>query len=66
LIEGATEASMGAEPEIIVVEPEATTESAEANGNNDAAPATTEPANANGITDPVLLRLMQRRQQLNQ
>ena len=66
LIEGATEASVGAEPEIIVVEPESTAESAEANGNNDAAPATTEPANANGITDPVLLRLMQRRQQLNQ
>ena len=63
-IEGATEAAMGAEPEIIVVEPEPTTEGAEANG--EATPATAEPNNANGITDPVLLRLMQRRQELNQ
>ena len=39
----------------------------EPNGNGEAGPARTEPAdNGNGITDPVLLRLMQRRQELSQ
>lgn len=64
LPEGAIEPGMEAEPEILVVEPERTPEGAE--GNGEAATATTEPNNSNGITDPVLLRLMQRRQELNQ
>jgi hypothetical protein len=64
LAEGAAETGMEGEPEIIVIEPESTTETPEANGNGEAPAA--EPANANGITDPVLLRLMQRRQELNQ
>jgi hypothetical protein len=67
LEEGMMEATMDAEPEIIVVEPEPT-ESSEPNPNgNGEVPPSTEPAN-NGtpITDPVLLRLMQRRQELNQ
>lgn len=60
----ATENGAGTEPEIIIVEPE-TTEGMEANGNPETAP-TTEPANnGNGTTDPVLLRLMQRRQELS-
>jgi hypothetical protein len=66
LPEGATEVGMEGEPEIIVIESEPTTDGNN-NGNGDVAPADAEPANnGNGITDPVLLRLMQRRQELNQ
>lgn len=58
------------EPEIIILEPETTPEGMEPNGtengNGEAATPAAEPANNNGITDPVLLRLMQRRQELNQ
>jgi len=56
-------ADLGAEgvPEVIVVEPEPTGETAI--GGADAAPTD---AASNGITDPVLLRLMQRRQEMNQ
>ena len=67
LPEGMIEGALESEPEIIIVEPETMTEGAEQNGNGEAANAATEtPNNANGITDPVLLRLMQRRQELNQ
>jgi hypothetical protein len=65
-LEGAMDA-MDSEPEIIVVEPEPL-EGTEANGNgNGEAMPNVEAAN-NGapVTDPVLLRLMQRRQELNQ
>lgn len=65
-VAGATEAGMEGEPEIIVVEPESTPETPEANGNGEGAAPNAEPANANGVTDPVLLRLMQRRQELSQ
>jgi hypothetical protein len=62
LPEGVDGTGMEGEPEIIVLEPETTSE---ANGNGEAAAA--EPAdNGTGITDPVLLRLMQRRQELSQ
>lgn len=66
---GAEEMSSGGEPEVIVVEnptPTETTETASPapeNGNGNAAPAE---ADSGGVTDPVLLRLMQRRQQMNQ
>jgi len=60
LPEGMLENGLEAEPEIIVVEPELPAEGVEPNGNGEAA------NNANGITDPVLLRLLQRRQELNQ
>jgi hypothetical protein len=54
----APEAGAESVPEIIVVEPETTTETPAANGNAEAANS--------GITDPVLVRLMQRRQEMNQ
>ena len=63
--EGMLEAVMDAEPEIIVVESEPT-EGNEPNGNGEAVPNTEAANNGNPITDPVLLRLMQRRQELNQ
>ncbi len=60
------------EPEILVVDGEMVNEvvgeeppPALANGNDEAARAETN-SEANGTTDPVLLRLMQRRQQMNQ
>ena len=62
--QGAIEAGMEAEPEIIVVEPEAM-ENGETNGNGEGTP-NTEVNNGTPVTDPVLLRLMQRRQELNQ
>lgn len=64
LEQGATEAGMEPEPEVIVVEPEST-EGNETNGNGEAAP-NVDPNNGTPVTDPVLLRLMQRRQQMNQ
>jgi hypothetical protein len=66
LEEGMIEAVMDAEPEIIVVESEPTTEGNETNGNGEAVPNTEAANNGSPITDPVLLRLMQRRQELNQ
>ena len=63
--EGVFQAGMDTEPEIIVVEPEP----AENNGtpeNSDVAPNTDSQNDGNPVTDPTLLRLMQRRQQLNQ
>jgi len=66
---GGEEMTAGGEPEVIVVEndtqTETTGETQPSNGN--AEPAQTEAAADNGgVTDPVLLRLMQRRQQMNQ
>jgi len=63
--EAITQAGMESEPEIIVVEPE-TTEGNETNGNGEAAPNSDSTNNGTPITDPVLLRLIQRRQELNQ
>ena len=63
--EGMLEAIMDVEPEIIVVESEPT-EGNEPNGNGEAVPNTEAVNNGNPVTDPVLLRLMQRRQELNQ
>jgi hypothetical protein len=65
LEEGVIEGVMDSEPEIIVVEAEPA-EGNETNGNGEAAPNTEAANNGNPITDPVLLRLMQRRQELNQ
>lgn len=69
---GTAEMGLGGEPEIIVIDGETQTE----NGNPEAAPENGNGANPevaprpepdnNGVTDPVLLRLMQRRQQMNQ
>jgi len=65
--EGAVEAGMDGEPEVIILEPESTTAMPEANGNGEGVGTAAEPAdNGSGITDPVLLRLMQRRQELSQ
>lgn len=78
--EGSTEDQTGdmlnGEPEIIVIPSDATTEITEGetpvpngNGNesNNGEAAPVEPeADNSGVTDPVLLRLMQRRQQMNQ
>lgn len=64
-LEGALQAGMDAEPEVIVVEPEPT-ESNETPENGEVAPNTEAQNNGNPVTDPVLLRLMQRRQQMNQ
>jgi hypothetical protein len=60
-------AEAGAEsmPEIIILEPETTGETPGANGNAETATNGDGAAN-NGITDPVLLRLMQRRQEMSQ
>ena len=62
----------GEEPEVIVIESDVSTESSggetqptNGNGNGEPARAEAEPDNG-GVTDPVLLRLMQRRQQMNQ
>lgn len=62
----------GAEPEVIVIEGDSQTEAnsnetqpTNGNGNGEPARAEAEPDNG-GVTDPVLLRLMQRRQQMNQ
>ena len=63
--EGVIQAGMDAEPEIIVVEPEPA-ESNETPENAEVAPNTDPQNNGNPVTDPVLLRLMQRRQQMNQ
>lgn len=60
--QGAIEPGMEAEPEIIVVEPEPA-ENGETNGEGTPNP---EVNNGTPVTDPVLLRLMQRRQELNQ
>jgi hypothetical protein len=63
--EGVIQAGMDSEPEIIVVEPEP----AENNGapeNGEVAPNADSQNNGNPVTDPTLLRLMQRRQELNQ
>jgi len=68
----------GAEPEILVIAPTEFTEgvSPGANGmpnengnginNGDSVPEETSAGDNGGVTDPVLLRLMQRRQQMNQ
>jgi len=64
LPEGVTTNGAEVEPEIIIMEPE-TAGSTEANGNTEAAPAVEPANNGNGVTDPVLIRLMQRRQELN-
>lgn len=66
LPEGMTDGALEGEPEVIVVEPETMTEGAAPNGNGEAANAVGPANNANGVTDPVLLRLLQRRQELNQ
>lgn len=63
--EGVLENGMEAEPEIIILESETPTGGAEPNGNAEAAQAGEAPNNTDGITDPVLLRLMQRRQELS-
>ena len=68
---GVDEMLAGAEPEVIVIEGNAQNESngeiQSANGNGNGEPAPAEAAADNGgVTDPVLLRLMQRRQQMNQ
>jgi len=62
----------GTEPEVIVIEGDSQTEAngsetqpTNGNGNGEPARAEAEPDNG-GVTDPVLLRLMQRRQQMNQ
>jgi hypothetical protein len=55
--DGAADAGLDSMPEVIVLDPGNAGESTEANGN--AAAAT------DGVTDPVLLRLMQRSQELN-
>lgn len=69
--DGTEEMTGSGEPEVIVIEnPAAETTEGESpagndNGNGAPAPAEAEPGNG-GVTDPVLLRLMQRRQQMNQ
>jgi hypothetical protein len=69
-VDAMIEGVLDAEPEIIVLEPEPAefTEPNGNNGNGELAPNTEAANNGNGtpITDPVLLRLMQRRQELNQ
>ena len=55
----------GSEPEVIVVESEpATSDTSHENGDTAAQPQAE--ADSGGVSDPVLLRLMQRRQQMNQ
>lgn len=57
----------GGEPEVIVLEGDPTSEPQLNNGNGGAEPVQMEaPADDGGVADPVLLRLMQRRQQMNQ
>ena len=69
---GGEEMAIGGEQEVIVIEGDSTAEtnsepSANNNGNGNGEPAQAEAAADNGgVTDPVLLRLMQRRQQMNQ
>lgn len=65
LPEGLGEGGAENEPEVIVIEPETMAEGAQPNGNGEAANPNATPANADGITDPMLLRLLQRRQELN-
>lgn len=66
---GSEELTGGGDPEVIVIESdtqnETNGESQPSNGNGEAAPAEAVP-DSGGVTDPVLLRLMQRRQQMNQ
>lgn len=62
--DASTNAESDATPEIIVVDPATLGETTDANGHAEAAPAVNGVANE-GVTDPVLLRLMQRRQELN-
>ncbi|HEX5222597.1 MAG TPA: hypothetical protein VFZ59_23785 [Verrucomicrobiae bacterium] len=65
--EGMMEAIMDVEPEIIVVEAEPIEgNETNGNGNGEAVPNPEAANNGNAVTDPVLLRLMQRRQELNQ
>ncbi len=62
---GGEEIVGGGEPEVIVVESEPSTrEPSQENG--EAAVQPQPEADSGGVTDPVLLRLMQRRQQMNQ
>ncbi len=69
---GGEEMLIGGEPEVIVIEGDSQNEgngevqppNGIGNGNGEAAQA--EAADTGGVTDPVLLRLMQRRQQMNQ
>jgi hypothetical protein len=69
---GSGEMTSGEEPEVIVIEADPQTEAnggatqpTNGNGNGEPPRAEAEPDNG-GVTDPVLLRLMQRRQQMNQ
>lgn len=72
---GSVEMTNGEEPEVIVIEGDTQTEAngsetqpqpaPNGSGNGEPARAEAEPDNG-GVTDPVLLRLMQRRQQMNQ
>lgn len=57
---GVFDAGMEVEPPVIILEPEPQSEASPANGNGAHAD------DGSGITDPVLLRLMQRRQELSQ
>ena len=62
---GGEEMVNGGEPEVIVIEGEASaTETSNENGDPAVQPQSE--ADNGGVTDPVLLRLMQRRQQMNQ
>lgn len=70
---GGEEMLGGSEPEVIVIEGDSQTEAnseaqpTNGNGNGTSEPVQAEAAADNGgVTDPVLLRLMQRRQQMNQ
>jgi hypothetical protein len=57
------------DPEVIVIDSSSTSETAEGNNNggaNGEAARAENDAGASGVTDPVLQRLMQRRQELNQ
>lgn len=70
---GSEEMIPGGDPEVIVIEGDSQNETngevqpTNGNGNGNGEPAQAEAAADNGgVTDPVLLRLMQRRQQMNQ
>lgn len=70
---GGEEMFNGGEPEVIVIEGDSQNETnvetqpTNGNGNGNGEPVQAEAAADNGgVTDPVLLRLMQRRQQMNQ
>jgi hypothetical protein len=71
---GGEEMLSGGEPEVIVIEGDSQNETpgetqptgnGNGNGNGESAPAEAAADNG-GVTDPVILRLMQRRQQMNQ